>query len=88
MDRITKAKLPAGYTTELTGVSREFKQSSGALNTVFALALLFIFLVLAAQFESFVDPFIILMAVPLSLVGALLALKLSGGTLNVFRRSA
>jgi multidrug efflux pump len=84
MDRIAKQVLPSGYSTELVGQSKEFKASSGALNTVFALALLFIFLVLAAQFESFIDPFIILMAVPLSMVGALLALKLSGGTLNTY----
>ena len=51
---------------------------------MFVLALLFIFLVLAAQFESFVDPFVILLSVPLSMVGALLALKLAGGTLNVY----
>jgi multidrug efflux pump len=51
---------------------------------VFGLALLFIFLVLAAQFESFVDPLIILLSVPLSMLGALLALKFTGGTLNVF----
>jgi multidrug efflux pump len=51
---------------------------------VFVLALLFIFLVLSAQFESFVDPFVILLAVPLSMVGALAALQWSGGTLNVF----
>jgi multidrug efflux pump len=51
---------------------------------VFVLALVFIFLVLAAQFESFVDPFIILLAVPLSMVGALAALQLAGGTLNVY----
>ena len=51
---------------------------------VFVLALLFIYLVLAAQFESFIDPFIILLSVPLSMAGALLALRLSGGTLNVF----
>jgi multidrug efflux pump len=76
--------LPAGYATELNGVSREFKASSGSLGLVFGLALLFIFLVLAAQFESFVDPFVILLAVPLSMVGALAALHLSGGTLNVF----
>jgi multidrug efflux pump len=70
--------------TELNGVSREFKSSSGALGLVFVLALLFIFLVLAAQFESFIDPFVILIAVPLTMVGALLALKLFGGTLNVY----
>jgi multidrug efflux pump len=54
------------------------------LALVFGLSLLFIYLVLAAQFESFVDPLIILLSVPLSMLGALLALKLSGGTINVF----
>ncbi|MBC7996097.1 MAG: efflux RND transporter permease subunit, partial [Rhizobacter sp.] len=84
MDDTARKVLPTGYSTELNGVSREFRSSSGALGLVFALALLFIFLVLSAQFESFVDPFVILLAVPLSMVGALLALKLSGGTLNVY----
>jgi multidrug efflux pump len=84
MDEAAARVLPAGYATELNGVSREFRGSSGALGLVFVLALLFIFLVLAAQFESYVDPFVILLAVPLSMVGALLALKWSGGTLNVF----
>jgi multidrug efflux pump subunit AcrB len=68
--------LPQGYATELNGVSREFRSSSGALGLVFVLALLFIFLVLSAQFESFIDPFVILLSVPLSMVGALLALHL------------
>ena len=76
--------LPSGYATELNGVSREFRSSSGALGLVFVLALMFIFLVLAAQFESFVDPFVILLAVPLSMVGALLAMHWTGGTLNVY----
>jgi multidrug efflux pump len=81
----TAAKvLQPGYATELNGVSREFRASQGALGLVFVLALVFIFLVLAAQFESFVDPFIILLAVPLSMVGALAALQLAGGTLNVY----
>ena len=84
MDATAEKILPPGYTTELNGVSREFRSSSGALGLVFVLALLFIFLVLAAQFESFVDPFVILLSVPLSMVGALLALKLAGGTLNVY----
>ncbi len=84
MDDTAARVLPEGYATELNGVSREFKASSGALGVVFVLALLFIFLVLSAQFESFIDPFVILLSVPLSMVGALLALKLSGGTLNVF----
>ena len=84
MDATAVKVLPAGYAAELNGVSREFKASSGALGVVFVLALLFIFLVLAAQFESFIDPFVILLAVPLSMVGALGALQLTGGTLNVF----
>jgi len=84
MDETARKVLPAGYVTELNGISREFRASSGALGLVFVLALLFIFLVLSAQFESFVDPFVILLSVPLSMVGALLALKWSGGTLNVY----
>jgi multidrug efflux pump len=84
MDAAAARVLPAGYATELNGVSREFRASSGTLGLVFVLALLFIFLVLAAQFESYVDPFVILLAVPLSMVGALLALNWAGGTLNVF----
>ena len=84
MDGIAQNILPPGYTTDLNGQSREFRNASGSLGLVFALSLLFIFLVLAAQFESFVDPLIIMLSVPLSMLGALLALKLTGGTLNVF----
>jgi multidrug efflux pump len=84
MDATARELLPAGYTTDLNGQSREFRNSSGSLAIVFVLSLLFIYLVLAAQFESFVDPFIIMLSVPLSMLGALLALKLTGGTLNVF----
>jgi multidrug efflux pump len=84
MDDAAARTLPQGYATELNGVSREFRASSGALGLVFVLALVFIFLVLAAQFESFVDPLVILLSVPLSMVGALAALKFTGGTLNVY----
>jgi multidrug efflux pump len=84
MDDTASKLLKPGYATELNGVSREFRASSGALGLVFVLAILFIFLVLSAQFESFVDPFVILLSVPLSMVGALGALHLSGGTLNVY----
>ena len=84
MDEAAARVLPQGYSTELNGVSREFRSSSGSLGVVFVLALVFIFLVLAAQFESFIDPFVILLSVPLSMVGALAALQWSGGTLNVF----
>jgi multidrug efflux pump len=66
------------------GVSREFKDASGRLALVFVLAIAFIYLVLAAQFESFIDPFIILITVPLAMAGALLTLKVTGGSLNVY----
>ena len=84
MDATAKKVLKPGYATDLNGISREFRSSSDSLTLVFALALLFIFLVLAAQFESFIDPFVIMLSVPLSMAGALLALQWSGGSLNVF----
>ena len=84
MDQIAAKVLKTGYSTDLNGTSREFRNSQGALAIVFVLALVFIFLVLAAQFESFVDPLVIMLSVPLSMIGALLALKWSGGSLNVY----
>jgi len=84
MDATAAKVLQPGYTTELNGTSREFRSSQGALGVVFLLALVFIFLVLAAQFESFIDPLVIMLSVPLSMIGALLALKWSGGSLNVY----
>ncbi|CUA88908.1 Multidrug efflux pump subunit AcrB [Chelatococcus sambhunathii] len=76
--------LPNHVQTDLSGQSREFRASSQSLALVFVLALAFIYLVLAAQFESFRDPVIILLTVPLSMTGALAALYYTGGTLNVF----
>jgi multidrug efflux pump len=84
MDSTAAKVLKPGYTTDLNGTSREFKSSQGALGIVFLLALVFIFLVLAAQFESFIDPLVIMVSVPLSMIGALLALQWSGGSLNVY----
>ncbi len=84
MEQAAKETLPPGTQTSLDGQSREFKESGATLYLTFVLALLFIYLVLAAQFESFIDPFIIILTVPLAVAGALLALKLSGGTLNVY----
>jgi multidrug efflux pump len=84
MDEAAAKVIKPGYSTELAGLSREFKSSSGSLALVFALALLFIFLVLSAQFESFIDPLVIMVSVPLSMLGALLALQWSGGSINVF----
>ncbi len=76
--------LPPTVQVDYAGQTREFRQTGSNLAIVFVLALLFIYLVLAAQFESFVDPFVILLSVPLSLAGALAALWLTGGTLNVY----
>jgi len=84
MGEAAQRHLPPGAATDLNGISREFRESSRGLYLTFVLALAFIYLVLAAQFESFRDPFIILLTVPLSMVGALAALKFSGGTLNVY----
>ena len=84
LDKTAAGILKTGYTTELNGTSREFRNSQGALVIVFVLSLFFIFLVLAAQFESFVDPLVIMLSVPLSMFGALMTLKLTGGTLNVY----
>ncbi|MEN9448520.1 MAG: hypothetical protein RJA25_1810 [Bacteroidota bacterium] len=84
MQRIAKDVLDDSFTTTLSGSSRDFAESSS--NTMFALilALVLIYLVLAAQFESFVDPFIIMITVPLALAGALLSLWIFGQTLNIF----
>lgn len=76
--------LPAGYVLDFNGQTREFKSTSNTLAVTFVLALAFIYLVLAAQFESFIDPLVILFTVPLSMTGALAALQWSGGTLNVY----
>jgi len=69
---------------DYTGVSREYKESSANLAITFILAISFIYLVLAAQFESFIDPLVILLTVPLAMLGALIAMTLTGGTLNVY----
>jgi multidrug efflux pump len=76
--------LPQGTITDLSGQAREFRDASSNLALIFVLALAFIYLVLAAQFESFRDPLMIMVSVPLSMTGALGALWLTGGTLNVY----
>jgi multidrug efflux pump len=80
----TRGILDERFTTALTGSARDFLDSSSSLGWVFGLALLLIYLVLAAQFESFRAPFVILFTVPLAGVGALLALRCCGQTLNIF----
>jgi multidrug efflux pump len=84
MDAAAKATLPPTAQTGLDGQSREFKLSGGDIYFTFVLALAFIYLVLAAQFESFINPFVIMLSVPLSMTGALLTLWLFGGTLNIY----
>jgi multidrug efflux pump len=79
-----KEVLPKNMLIDYSGESREFKKTSAGIAVTFILALGFIYLVLAAQFESFVSPFIIMLSVPLSIAGALLALYLTGGTLNIY----
>jgi len=84
MDEAAKRSLPATAQTDVEGQSREFRKSGSEIYFTFVLALLFIYLVLSAQFESFVHPFVIMLSVPLSMTGALLALWLTGGTLNIY----
>ena len=84
MDRIASEILPGSFRTALSGESKEFRESSDSLMFAMILALLMIFLVLAAQFESFKDPFIVMITVPLALAGGLLFMLFSGVTMNIF----
>jgi len=84
MDRIADDVLDENFATTLSGESRDFAESATSLAFVFVLALILIYLVLAAQFESFRDPFIIMFTVPLALAGALLSLWYFNQTLNIF----
>ncbi|MBL27399.1 MAG: multidrug transporter AcrB [Rhodospirillaceae bacterium] len=84
LEKTVREVVPAEAKIDYSGQSREFKRSSADIYLTFGLALAFIYLVLSAQFESFVYPFIIMLTVPLSITGALLALKFSDGTLNIY----
>ena len=84
MQRIKTKVLDDSFTTSLVGSSRDFAESSSNTMFAFVLALVLIYLVLAAQFESFLDPLIIMITVPLALAGALLSLSAFGQTLNIF----
>ncbi len=84
MDRIAKQTLDETFRTALAGDSKEFRESSSSLVFAFGLALLLIYLILAAQFESFKDPFVIMLTVPLAICGALLFMLLGGQTRNIF----
>jgi multidrug efflux pump len=84
MQSIADDLLDESYTTSLAGTSKEFSESSGSLIFAFLLALVLVYLALSAQFESFRDPFTIMLTVPLAIGGAILALWLFGHTLNIF----
>ncbi len=89
IDATVKQELSAGTITDLDGQAREFREAGGQLLLTFALALVFIYLVLSAQFESFVGPLVIMFTVPLAITGALLVMWINatmgnGGTLNVY----
>ncbi len=84
MRDIAKEVMDDSYATDLAGPSKEFEESSSTLLFAFILALILVYLILAAQFESFVDPLIIMLTVPLALAGAILALWYTDSTLNIF----
>jgi multidrug efflux pump len=84
LDRVAAKVLPPHFNTALAGQSRDFRESSSSLLFVFILAIVLIFLILAAQFESFIDPLIILFTIPLALAGAMLSLWYFDQTLNIF----
>ena len=84
MHALARDVLPRGSTTALAGESRELDESGSALYFAFALALVVVFMVLASQFESLVHPFTVLVAVPLAVTGALVTLKVTGSTINLY----
>jgi multidrug efflux pump len=84
MNLISKQVLDESFTTSLTGASRDFAESSSNILFAFLLAIVLIYLLLAAQFESFIEPFIIILAVPMALAGALFSLWYFNETLNIF----
>jgi multidrug efflux pump len=84
MDHIAKTTLPAGFRTTLAGQSRDYRESSSSLVFAFIFAIILIYLVLAAQFESLIDPFIILLTVPMAVTGALISLWVSDSSINIF----
>jgi len=88
LERNARELLPAGAVTDLKGESRDLRSAGRSIYAIFLLSLLVVYLVLAAQFESFLDPLIVMLTVPLAVVGALLGLWLSGQTLNLYSQIA
>lgn len=88
LQKITKEVLPDNAKYEFEGEAKSFMDASHKMDTTFLLALVFIYLVLVAQFENFIDPFIILLTVPFAIIGALVTLKITGGSLNIYSNIA
>lgn len=84
LNQVVAEELPEHAQIDWKGESREYQKAGGAVLMTFTLALLVVYLVLAAQFESFIHPFVIMLTVPLGVLGALLGLWMTGGTLNLF----
>ena len=84
MERSARESLPARAVTDLKGESRDLRDSGRSIYLMFLLSLLIVYLVLAAQFESFLHPLVIMLTVPLAVAGALLGLWLTGQTLNIY----
>lgn len=84
VQKVAEEELPEVAQIDFKGESREFQQAGGAVLFTFAMALLIVYLVLAAQFESFIHPIVIMLTVPLAVLGALIGLWITGGTLNLF----
>lgn len=88
LQKISHDLLPDNAKFEFEGEAKNYLDSNSKMNVTFLLALLFIYLVLVAQFENFIDPFIILLTVPFAIIGALLTLKIAGGSLNIYSNIA
>jgi multidrug efflux pump len=84
MDRIAREVLPEDFRTALSGDSKEFRESSSSLMFAFLLAIVLIYLILAGQFESFKDPLVIMLTVPLAIAGALIFMYTTGQTMNIY----
>ena len=84
LEKVVRERIPDAVSIDYKGESREFKEAGGAVAFTFAMAFLVVYLVLAAQFESFIHPFVIMLTVPMAAAGGLLALYLGGSTLNIY----
>lgn len=84
INKISKKNLKPGFSTALSGISREYSESSTSLNIIFLVSIIFIYLILSAVFESFVHPFIVILSVPLAIFGAFITLFSTMQSLNIY----